>query len=425
MAEIKPFKALIYNQKKIADFSRVICPPYDIISKQTQKDFYNSSPYNIIRLLLNKDTKKDTPDNDRYSRPKKTLDDWQRRNILIHDEKECFYLHKHVFKVNGKSISRYGILGLLKLEKSVLGHEKTKAEPMKDRLRLIRKVKANLSPIFVLFSDKKKTIHKVFNAKFRQKTPFMKFIDYDNNSHYLWRIEDELNKEKIRAAIKKKHTFIADGHHRCSVGFQFASQMRKKHQNSNGKEPWNYIMSYFANTESKGLVIFPVHRIIKNLDKKTLKYMLDILGKYFKIEVIKKRSEFVAHFDKKKKERHCFGLYFRGAKRFYILRIKDKQIIKKFFPKHKKEFHNLDIFTLEELVIKKLLKIREKSEIDYIPDAYRAIEAVESQRGDAVFLVSPTKIEDVKRVALVREHMPAKSTYFYPKVLAGLTLHKF
>jgi uncharacterized protein (DUF1015 family) len=38
-------------------------------------------------------------------------------------------------------------------------------------------------------------------------------------------------------------------------------------------------------------------------------------------------------------------------------------------------------------------------------------------------LVMPATIEHIRAISLHKERMPAKSTYFYPKLFCGLVLH--
>ena len=38
-------------------------------------------------------------------------------------------------------------------------------------------------------------------------------------------------------------------------------------------------------------------------------------------------------------------------------------------------------------------------------------------------LVMPASVDDIRRVSLHNERMPAKSTYFYPKLLSGLVVN--
>ena len=44
MVRIAPFRGLFYNHKKIRDLSKVIAPPYDVISKEEQEKLYRKSP---------------------------------------------------------------------------------------------------------------------------------------------------------------------------------------------------------------------------------------------------------------------------------------------------------------------------------------------------------------------------------------------
>ena len=55
MIRIAPFRGVSYNQKKIRDLSKVIAPPYDVISKEEQDKLYKKSPYNFVRLDLSQE----------------------------------------------------------------------------------------------------------------------------------------------------------------------------------------------------------------------------------------------------------------------------------------------------------------------------------------------------------------------------------
>ncbi|HTC19425.1 MAG TPA: DUF1015 domain-containing protein, partial [bacterium] len=39
------------------------------------------------------------------------------------------------------------------------------------------------------------------------------------------------------------------------------------------------------------------------------------------------------------------------------------------------------------------------------------------------FFLNPTRIEQLREVALKQERMPQKSTYFYPKLVTGLVIN--
>src|SRR3989338_5938418 len=97
MIEIKPLKALAYNQKKIKDLSQVTCPPYDVISPEAQKRYLSASPYNICHLILGEDFSNDSQQDNRYSRAGQTFNSWLENQILIKDSKDYIYFYEQQY----------------------------------------------------------------------------------------------------------------------------------------------------------------------------------------------------------------------------------------------------------------------------------------------------------------------------------------
>ncbi|MEE9499711.1 MAG: DUF1015 domain-containing protein [Candidatus Omnitrophota bacterium] len=160
MAEIKPFRGILYNREKI-DLTKVITPPYDVISPSMQNRFYQRDEHNIIRLILGKVAKNDASESNRYARARVLLDRWLKKKLLVKDAKPAIYIYTQEYLYKGKKRTRLGFIALMKIEdpkeSGVLPHEYTLDKPKVDRLNLIVKTKANLSPIFSLFQDKKKS----------------------------------------------------------------------------------------------------------------------------------------------------------------------------------------------------------------------------------------------------------------------------
>src|ERR1041385_6354767 len=129
MAAIKAFQAVYYNPEKIRDFSGVVCPPYDVISSEQQDDYYKLSPYNFIRLELPKESPQDTSSDNRYTRARKTFEDWLKKEILIEDAKPAIYYYKQEYKIRGQKYSRLGFISLMRLsdDGKVYPHENTHA----------------------------------------------------------------------------------------------------------------------------------------------------------------------------------------------------------------------------------------------------------------------------------------------------------
>ncbi len=119
---------------------------------------------------------------------------------------------------------------------------------------------------------------------------------------------------------------------------------------------------------------------------------------------------------------HVFGLYTAGL--YYFLRLKNERLINKAVDGDSDDYNRLDVALLKKLVFDKILKIA-AGEVTYIKDEVEAIEVVNNGKFKAVFFLTPTKLEQIKTIALNNEKMPQKSTFFYPKLLSGLLIHRF
>ena len=91
MALVKPFKGIRYNPEKV-EIPLVVTPPYDVISPQDQERYELKSEYNMVRLILGKQSKEDTPDNNRYTRARGCLESWLAQRVLLRDEKDSIYI---------------------------------------------------------------------------------------------------------------------------------------------------------------------------------------------------------------------------------------------------------------------------------------------------------------------------------------------
>src|ERR1700676_1585305 len=152
MAEVQAFRAHRYDLGRVGALSDVIAPPYDVIDRTLQQALYDRSPYNCIRLILNKESPADTEADNRYTRSAATLRDWLRDDILIQDSARSLYVYHQDFEVEGKRFTRKGFLARVRLEPfgrgRIYAHEETMPGPKADRLRLFHATHMNLSPVF-------------------------------------------------------------------------------------------------------------------------------------------------------------------------------------------------------------------------------------------------------------------------------------
>lgn len=413
MADIKGFRGILYNLRKIKDLSKVVTPPYDVISKEEQSEFYKRSPYNIIRILLGKDFKSDDGLNNKYIRAKRYFLEWISKRILIQDKAPSIYIYQQGFKYKNIKRARLGFIALLKLEdfnsKNIFPHEKTMDGPKEDRLRLLKNVHANLSPIFVLFSDKNKKISHIISENMSKTQPIIDIYDRENTRHSLWRIAEPYQINRIKTIMQDKEIFIADGHHRYEVALEFSREMKE--------ERFGFIMSYFTPLEDKGLVILPVHRIVKGLLRdRVLEFLKKEIQTKFLLKNLKDRDG-LFNFLEEDRKGHRFGVYL-GRAGFWGL-----NSLKAFDEK------TLDVDILHKFIIvplvKKLSKKAQNVDIEFTKDIYSAIKIAEKDSQGVAFFLVPTRISQVRDIARFGKRLPQKATCFYPKPLSGLVINRF
>ncbi len=446
MANISPFKGILYNNDKIKDIKAVVAPPYDVISPKEQENLYKIHKNNVVRLILGKEEDEDTPDNNRYTRANDFFESWQRDGILIKDAYPSIYVYAQEYYL-GESEGfekkmRIGFISLSKLEDFGEGgihpHENTLAKPKEDRLRLIKSCNANFSPIFGLFSDPSKRIDSILKDAMRQP-PLYDLADDAGVRHTLWAIRENRAIQIITGQMSDKQIFIADGHHRYETAINYRNEMRKKTPNFTGDEPFNHVMMYFTNTNSEGLSILPIHRIVNNLKDFDKKKIVDEARFFFDIESFtfneyeekNVRQRLFSEMKNRGENGHIFGMYL-GDNEYLLLTLKGEGQVARGKGQEKNmpsPLKTLDVTILHTLFIEKALGISEESlseqkNITYTINEIEAVKGVREGKYQLALFLNPTKIEEVQAVAAAGEKMPQKSTFFYPKLITGLVMNK-
>lgn len=426
MAKIKPFRAVIYNQEKIKDLSAVVCPPYDVISPKDQQYYHERSQYNLIHILLGNDIEGE----DKYQRGADYFKEWLKNRILIREEKPCVYFYSQEYNIKGEKRTRLGFISLLKLEEKggflVFGHENTELAPKEDRLRVLKRVRANLSPIFAIFLDKNRIIQRIYQNNVKGKEPLISLVDKEKTLHKIWRIDSPETLANIQSGIVTEVIFIADGHHRYEVACAFRDKMKKKLAGAyTGSEDFNFVLTYFTNTNPRALLIMPVHRLVKLEERLDLEDFKVKLKDYFDIDEVKDKARFFFLMERGGRTEHVIGMYWN--RKYRLLRLKNIKVFDKVMSDKSKEYRSLDVSILNALVLKRILpeNPEQNRSIIFSPCADDLIDKADSDFRYIAFFLNPVKFEQIIAVALKGQKMPPKSTYFYPKVLSGLLINKF
>ncbi len=425
MVSIKPFRGYRYSNK-IKDLNDVIVPPYDVISERERINYYNRSEYNFTRLILQKEK-------NNYNKVSKMLNDWIDKGILIRDKEEAIYIYSSTYLHHGKKCTRIGFISSLKLEElgqGILPHEKTMNKPFKDRLNLIEATKANLGQVFLIYDDREKKIDNFLNKIIESKKEEFSFLDNEKVVHKLWKIIDKEEIDFICKQMQKHQCIIADGHHRYKVSLEYA----KRHPDI---ESAKYRMATFVNSFQDDLTIYPVNRLIYNLEIKNLDEIFQKISEYFEIKeqksidkMIDKLKATPVMLDKNQNlKNHVFGMYCNINRKSYFLKLKDRSILDKYYKKKSDIYKKLDLNILHKIIFKKILKISKKDQykgqkIDFVKGITETKERLKDQKYQFGFFVNAILMREIFLLSRSNETMPQKSTYFYPKIFSGTVVRK-
>ncbi len=442
MALIAPFKGLRYNPELVKDFSLVVAPPYDVISSEAQRAFHRRHERNVIRLILGEPREGDNNERNLYTRAGDYFRQWQAEQVLIRDAAPAVYLYHQTFQLSGAGeLTRRSLMALVRLEefgsRIVFPHERTMAAAKEDRLRLMQSCHANLSPIFGIYPARSREVDWLFSAAEDTK-PAVDLVDWDGIEHRLWICQDRAAIGAVRAAFASRPIFIADGHHRYETALAFRDLMRAKEVGHPGREegrPYDYVMMALVSAEDPGLVILPIHRLLKRLPGGSLDAYLTQVTRQFSVDRVPLPQEperaaaiLLGHMQRTGPGMHRFGLYVGGGGG-YLLSLSDERALEAEVAEGKPSvYKRLDVTILHALLVDGPLRRHGQAALqdDDLTYTHEAVEAIRSvQRGGwaAALLLNPTKMAEVEAVAEAGLRMPPKSTFFYPKLLTGLVIH--
>ena len=192
-------------------------------------------------------------------------------------------------------------------------------------------------------------------------------------------------------------------------------------------------MMFLTNMDSRGMSIFPIHRIAKSPNPFDRKAFLKRASEYFEVipwntEV--NGSEIKSRLVEFGKDRIIFCAYI-GKDQTYTLMVNDPRNILPLLDKNEpKALQVLDVMQLHAIILREILKIdtREKAGqqfVSYKVNSQEAMGLVDAGEYDVTFFMNPTQIDEVRRLAGIGIRLPQKATFFYPKLLSGLVINKF
>jgi uncharacterized protein (DUF1015 family) len=391
-----------------------------------QEDYYQRSPYNVVRITLNLEKRQDSET--KYEDAGSSFKQWIEEEALIQDSMPAIYPYYQEYSVEGHVRLQKGFISLLDLKNSAAGivpHEHTLAEPKQDRLRLMRSIEGNEDFIYMLYSDEILAVNRVMDQAISGKVPEITVTDEYGTIHRIWAIYDPETQKNIQTVMNPQKLFIADGHHRFETSVSFMQECEKRNWESAAIESFDKRMVTCFNS-ADGVTILPTHRLIRDLpDFDSHAFLKNVENRFEVMHAATSEELWEKMKENLDTQENVFGFYPADSKKLYLLRLKKQAEEDPLLLSHSEEYRRLDVSILHALILDRHLGIDEgklaaQGHVDYVRERESCIRLVSEGKYQAAFFLNPTTTDQMERIALAGERMPQKSTDFYPKLLTGL-----
>jgi uncharacterized protein (DUF1015 family) len=415
MADVQPLRALHYDPAVVGSLQAVVSPPYDVIDPEQRAALAARSPYNVVEIDLPEPA---ADGEDPYTHAADLFERWQADGAVVRDEEPAIWaLVQDYIAPDGTARTRRGLFARVRVEEYGPGrirpHERTHPGPREDRLRLTRATRANLSPIFSLYSDPAGAAWDAVLPAAEQP-PFGELTDDEGTTHRLWRVADPAAIASVQATLADAELLIADGHHRYETARVYADEV-------GGEGEHRYVLMCLVALEDPGLTVFPTHRLIRDTTSRTQEALANTLREQFDIAEIEHAELRPPDGD----SALAMGYIDSFFKRAFRLTLKDPATADRVLDGRPDPYRRLDTALLEALILKGPLGLTD-DDIDhmrglgYARSDDEALELVLAGTYDAAFFLRATPVDQVREVAATGVNMPPKTTYFYPKIPTGL-----
>jgi uncharacterized protein (DUF1015 family) len=445
MPTIQPFRGLRYDLGHVGSLSDVVTPPYDVISPALQDELYKKHPANFIRLELNRGEPGDSERSNKYSRAAKFLKNWRAEGVMQVDPDPALYVYHQNFQHEGRAVTRRGFMGRVRLERfgegKIYPHEETHSGPKQDRLNLTKACKANLSQIFGLYPDPQNEAQDLLEDAVAGQTP-LEATDHLGVIHRLWPVTSVKLIADVAAIMDQKPLFIADGHHRYETACNYHDELARQ-QPLDASHPANFVLTQCVSMNDPGLLVLPTHRLFRGLKPMSADLLQARLGACFQTRTMGQGPDLAPSLWQDieiagDQSRLAFYTAADDTWTHAALTPQGRLRMTSLAGEHGITWQSLGVSILHRLVMETLLGHSDLPKPMYVHSVEEVVEGL--QKGDSVgrdatgqmgagrrfelaALVMPASVEHVRSISEHGQRMPAKSTYFYPKLLAGLVVH--
>lgn len=439
MAHVAPFIGLRYDPRRV-DVAAVVAPPYDVVPPSLQQRYHDRDPYNVMQIELGLPEGPDAEGRDRYARATELLRRWLASGILVRERRPAVYVLEEQFSLGSGFGTRHGVFAAVGLEPwdrdIVLPHEHTLPKPKADRLSLLRATGTQISPILSFFDDPAHAVDR-WRAAITARPPDVAVsvpggaVVEAAGEQRLWVVTDPDATASLTRLLADQQLFIGDGHHRYETALAYQRERRER----DGHGPWDDGMMLLVAADDPGLVILPNHRVVRLAAPPDRAALLERLEALFTVTWLP-TSEAIRRFTVGSGDtaaagepgRHICALLGLRTEVAAVLSARRGSDPSARLPHDRSAaWRSLDVAIVHGLLLEPLLgltaeQVSSQRFLTYERDAVTAAAAL-GTGADLVVLLPPTRVAQVRDVALAHDRMPQKSTFFYPKAVTGLVMY--
>ena len=392
MPAFHPFRGLRY--RSLTDVSAVAAPPYDVIHDDERDVLEARDPHNAVRLILPRDD-----GGDRYANAAALLDAWRADGTLAPDPDAAFYGYRMAYTdAHGRDRVTHGVIGALTLPEGgpgtgdILPHERTIPKHRSDRLNLLASTRTNLDPIWGL------TPAPVTRLVGEPDPGAQEAVDPAGVHHTVWAITEHDRVSAIADAVAAAPLVLADGHHR----FETACAYRADRTDDTGAAA---IMTLVVELAEDELWVAPIHRLVAGAPDLRRR-----LAHAFTVEPV---DVGVDALEDAMADAGALGFVDRDGAALLHAR---PEAVAGPLETEPPEARGTDAALFEAVVLPLLVD----ATLEFRHDAVALAAAVHRGDADAVILLRPVEVADIRAASYAGVRMPQKTTFFAPKPRTGL-----
>ncbi|MCE5203643.1 MAG: DUF1015 domain-containing protein [Actinomycetia bacterium] len=424
MAQIQPFTAVVYRHEESPDITPLVAPPYDVITPKMRERLLENEPHNVVAIDLPEGDPDPAAPANRYANAEQLWHAWRKQGVLVYDNAQAMYVLEQTWEHEGRHVRRRALLAAVELhdfsDGVILPHEKTLPKTVMDRLYLTRACTANLSPVFGLFTDPAGETDGIFDEA-TLGNPMLVARDADGVESRMWALREPEAIESLASMMADKQIFIADGHHRYEMALAYRDERRAADAEAGtaaASRPYDYVLMALVNMDDPDLVVMPTHRLVRAPGTFDTDAFWAALSERF--DLVEQHLGTLAALAAA--SRPCFVVKTAdGTVRLASLKREVDPAVA--IPgEASAAWKNLDVSVLHELVLRPLFQISpdDAASLERLSFTNDAHQAFGLMGADVAFIMNPTRMDQLRSIALSGQTMPQKSTYFYPKLLTGM-----